>query len=134
MIKLASYRGRVFQAYLPRVILCLLSLILPAEAFGTAAVMIRTDQQIVIAADSLDTNGHGQTNGSICKIFSTNNLFFVPSGFIIGAGPSGYDAIAITREVANESKAIEETVRRFIDTIRSPLAANLKSVRETNPE
>jgi len=75
MIKLAPYRGRVFQAYLPRVILSLLSLILPAEAFGTAAVMIRTDQQIVIAADSLDTNGRGQTNDSICKIFSTNNLF-----------------------------------------------------------
>ena len=134
MVKWTPYYRRIFQARPLRGILCLLSLILPTEAWGTVAAMIRTDQQIVIAADSMKVNSLRQPIGSVCKIVSTTHLFSLPNGFVIGIGPRSYNAIAIAREVANESKGIEEIVRRFIDTIRSPLAANLQSVHETNPD
>lgn len=131
MVKLMPCHRRILQVYSLRGILCLLSLIVPTKAFGTAAIIIKTNELTVIAADSLETDQLERTISSQCKIYSIGNLFFIP--YRVRSGPSGYDAVATAREVAKGSKGIRDTARRFIDAIQPPIIAALTFTRNTNP-
>jgi hypothetical protein len=111
-------------------LLCVLHWHLP-QAMGTTIVVIRTPQEVVIAADSAATfqgDGRPVATGTVCKIYRVNDsLFFAVSGLvndsrtgfsipeIVASGSAGG---SIAEKLATMERAVQGAVLRELPRVK----------------
>lgn len=106
----------------PGVPLALALTLVSAPAAATAVIALRTDQRVVLAADSLRLNNRGErTTG--CKIRQAGRWWTSIGGFM---GVSGYDAVADVSVVLANVETLQQVhaalVRVIVPRIERSLA------------
>jgi hypothetical protein len=108
-----------------------LVLILPA-AHATAIAILRTPSEIVIAADSRETNfPQGSTRDHSCKIMEATGVVFAPTGTVSSTGGFDVDAIAF-QALKNTAGTLKERVLRFDSLIKDALQSLVYEIKDGN--
>jgi hypothetical protein len=105
--------------------------IFPPKIMSTAVAIIRTNQWIVIAADSLAVDEFGKTIGNECKIRTIGKFVYVANKFT----EDSRDQYNIHRIIENipERDSIGRLGNALSYAIREPLIRSLTSARKRNP-
>jgi len=98
---------------------------------GSAAVVFRNTNEIVVAADCKAIYLDKQNAGELCKIhfFPSQNIGFVAAGAIINKG-IGYNLNNFAKEICLSSSYIAEKGSLFVKEILPSFIDNLNSMRK----
>lgn len=116
-------------------LLCVLRLhMTPAEA--TTVVIIRTPQEVVIAADSAATirgGGLSATRRTVCKIYQADtSLFFAVSG-LVNDPQTGFDIPTIVASSSREGDSVAAKLARVEREVQTAVLRELPNVKERDP-
>lgn len=95
---------------------------------GSAAIIVRTDQQVIIAADSkISTEKIGETE-TTCKIRKVGNVYFVNTGFL-GSPINNFDVPTIASAACQQAGSLAEKVARFEQMISISLPPVMREIK-----
>ena len=132
------HKSNLFRTRKARVtLLALVLLMLPFRTIqsspseGSVIVVIRTADEIVMAADSL-LSSTSEPSAYTCKIRQVGDSFFAVSG--IGDDPdTGYDVWDIADKALNTAGSLENRVAYFESVVQPQLIKELQHIRERAP-
>lgn len=103
--------------------------LMPVAALATALVVIRSDREIIIAADSLQTFQDRSRRGSLeaCKIIRTPNGVVAFSGTV---GGTGFNPTAIAVDALNQAGTLSQRAHRFSNNVQPSMTQFLRSLRD----
>ncbi len=117
---------------------CLAALVLLAgTSDGTTLVVVRSDNYILIGADSLvsQVNPDAQLpTMSGCKILKAGRFFVAVAGMFGQGGPAGFNAYAMLQEIAQHEKTAVATADRFDTVAKRPYEKLLLRFYKKNPK
>ncbi|TWC00214.1 hypothetical protein FBZ93_1056 [Bradyrhizobium macuxiense] len=111
-----------------------LSLLLPwcaSQAFATTLIVLRTDSQIVVAADSKVVSIQGY-EAMRCKILTTPNHFFAAAG--IFRQLDEFDSLQIAKRLLSTSASHTEIVTAYKDHMLRVIPAVVKRIKSRVPQ
>jgi hypothetical protein len=97
-----------------------LSVSLKAQTHGTAIMVIRTNTEIVVAADSQESDENNNRIGTTCKIRKFGDFYAIVNG-LEADPPTGLDAFALLEIVGSSTGSIFERISRFEQSIKPKL-------------
>ena len=105
-----------------------------AVILATTVVIIRFNDEIIIAADSEGTiyDKGIKTRQNVCKIFSAANLHFAVTGFTLNAN-SKFDAAQVAREHIRQELTIEQNADAVAKVLQERLPQEFEWVQATYP-
>jgi hypothetical protein len=98
---------------------------------GTAICILRTENQIVIAADSREVNERNEPQKPVNKIIDLGGVFAVPSG-MNRYGRTEFDAFALIHHLSGV-RTVAEAIDRSERAISEPLANAVEDMRKNEP-
>jgi len=115
------------------VLLCALA----GRAGGTSVVVIRTPQEVVIAADSaviIQGDGLTPSTGSACKIFAVDDkLYFAVSG-IVNDSHTGFHVPEIVASIARQGGAPSAMQTKIETEVTAAVLRELPEVKIRDPQ
>jgi hypothetical protein len=101
---------------------------------ATSIAIIRTDNQIVMAADSMRTYAEAgeQRTFQYCKIHVAGKLVFAVDG-IARDDKDSLDVVKTTADVLAEGGSFKANVHRIVDRLNKPLLLALRRAYQTMP-
>jgi hypothetical protein len=116
-------------------LLCVLRLYV-TQAAATTVVIIRTPQEVVIAADSAATirgDGLPVTTQTVCKIYpAAAGLFFAVSG-LVNDPQTGFDIPKIVASSSREGDSMPAKLARIERDVQTAVLRELPRVKERDP-
>jgi Proteasome subunit len=113
-----------------------LFLVFAPTALGTTIVVIRTPQEVVIAADSFGTiqgDGLSPSTESVCKIYQVNReLFFAVSG-LVRDPQSGFSIPKVVGSAAAEGGSVSDILARTESAVIAAVLRELPEVKKRDP-
>lgn len=100
---------------------------------GTAAVLIRTEGQVLIEADSKSVNTHDGTVTTICKIDQFDDIVVVSAG-VTGERSLGFELKALIATAATAPGTLSERIDLLDKLVVSELERVMTKARELEPE
>jgi len=127
------------RTLLPILLFSLFSDFLMAESItGTAIVIIRTDDEIVVAADSRAISERypdwKPVTTNICKIHKLHDTFYFATAGFRSDFTGTFNVVTAIRKSHNESRSISQTVEASEAFIRSSFLETLNKHKRENPE
>jgi len=120
-----------------KLFLIILFITIPSFCFSTCIVILKTDKEIIVGADSKRTiyainTISGQVDDIIindyCKINKTGKFYFVISGFDDGK------MLINAQKACNTSKTLEEVVVSFSSMMKKDYEHSIEQLRNANNE
>lgn len=126
---------------LPKISRVVLSLAICASlsgspALATTIVVVRSPDEIVIAADSKLTDTYGnELNNRVCKIQQAGNLFLAHEGFLKNR-QSGFDVVALSQHalMLRPGSTARERVEILTGIVTSRLFSELANLKKNFPD
>jgi hypothetical protein len=104
------------------------------SALATTIILIRTQNEIVVGADSKGTNEYDkQKNKLFCKINQVGDLMFAASGFVEDKD-TGFSVNKIVAEAANKGGTINEIATRIDTALVQPLNDAILHFKKISPD
>jgi ATP-dependent protease HslVU (ClpYQ) peptidase subunit len=102
-------------------------------AYGTAIAAYRTENEIIVAADSKPTSGDGTSYvGTICKIRQFGDIFVAAAG-LYREPVTNFDLWEIVSMAFLEGTELSDIVKRFETFVESPLQNAVTAVKNQKP-
>ena len=99
------------------------------NAYCTSIITIRTNNEIIIGADSFEGNEFNEHLGSTCKIIQGRDVFFATAGITRSEDPK-FDFTKITTEILSRELSIEERLAIYDKTIRIKLGEIVNHIKQ----
>lgn len=110
------------------------SLLFHPSAFATSIIMIRTQNDIVVGADSKGTNEYDELKKRLfCKIIQVGDIMFAASG-LVEDKETGYSVNRVVAESANKGGTVDEIADRINTALVKPLNDALIHFKKISPE
>jgi hypothetical protein len=104
-----------------------------AARFGTAIAPIITENEVIVAADSLDVDGDLNALGSAEKIRSVGPYYITAWGFHAW-DQTGYDLLATAGQAFRQSGVLGEKIGVFTKLVSESLSASVERILKDTPE
>lgn len=110
------------------------SFLFSASASATTIVLIRTQNEIVVGADSKATNEYYEAKQNLfCKIHRAGDLMFVVSG-IAEDDATGFNVTRIVTEAARKGGTVNDIAARIDTALVKPLSEALLHFKKISPD
>src|SRR5262249_28091750 len=103
------------------------------ELFGSTVVAVRTDNELVIGADSRIVDAARTKVDDACKIIQVGNVFFAHTG-LAGNRSIGFDVQETAAEAIANGNSHEERIQIFAQLVGNPLHRILVATKQQAPE
>ncbi len=104
------------------------------SALATSIILIRTQNEIIVGADSKGTNEYDKQKKKLfCKINQVGDLMFAASGFVEDKN-TGFSVNNVVAKAANEGGTINEIAARVDTALVQPLNNALIHFRKISPD
>jgi hypothetical protein len=95
-------------------------------------VIIKSNEYVVLASDSLVVDLNGKSLRTQCKILQAGEFVFLPNQFV-EFGATGYNLATIAKTIPPQ-RTLESLAHKFREAVPPPLVRALEARRKLNPE
>lgn len=103
---------------------CLLVLVVPTLADATVIVGVRTQDEIIVGADSKRVNTDGQRGPDVCKLVVINNVAFALAG-LVGRIDEGFELRSVLSNFLRQQRSIKRAVFRRMELVSAKAMADM---------